>query len=110
MFLVDITFIYMNFGNFVFRHLILAFSGVLRHGLIPNLLASGVSARYNARDATWFWMEAIQQYCKFVGNNSILNDPVVLMYPEDDSSPCIPCIDNAKVLDIFLLIILQDCG
>ena len=98
MFLVDITFIYMNFGNFVFRHLLLAFSGVLRHGLIPNLLARGVSARYNARDATWFWMEAIQQYCKFVGNNSILNDPVVLMYPEDDSSPC---IDNAKVLDIF---------
>ena len=88
----------MNVDNIICRHLILAFGGVLRHGLIPNLLASGVSARYNARDATWFWMEAVQQYCKFVGNNSILNDPVVLMYPGDDSSIC---IENAKVLDIF---------
>jgi glycogen debranching enzyme len=44
-------------------HLI-AFGSTLRHGLIPNLLDSGNKPRYNARDAVWFWMHAVSEYCR----------------------------------------------
>lgn len=42
---------------------IIAFGSTIRHGLVPNLLDSGVRPRYNARDATWFWMKSVSDYC-----------------------------------------------
>ncbi|KAJ1675565.1 bifunctional 4-alpha-glucanotransferase/amylo-alpha-1,6-glucosidase [Spiromyces aspiralis] len=48
----------------VARDHILAFGSTLKHGLIPNLLDSGRYPRYNARDATWFWLKAVQDYCR----------------------------------------------
>ena len=44
-------------------HLI-AFGSTLKHGLIPNLLDQGVRPRYNARDATWWWLWAVSEYCR----------------------------------------------
>jgi glycogen debranching enzyme len=43
---------------------IIAFGSTLKHGLIPNLLDQGIRPRYNARDAAWFWLDAVCCYIR----------------------------------------------
>lgn len=45
-----------------------AFASVLKHGMIPNLLASGRTPRYNSRDSIWFFLQCIQDYTKLAPN------------------------------------------
>ena len=70
----------------------------IHHGLIPNLLKGGVSARYNARDAVWWWLLCIKEYVTMVDNGEeILKVSVDHMYPKDDSFPH-EDVDNVSVL------------
>lgn len=45
---------------------IIKFAMVERHGLIPNLHDQGNNTRFNARDATWFFLQAIKDYILIV--------------------------------------------
>lgn len=69
------------------REHIIAFASVLKHGMIPNLLSSGKSPRYNARDAVWFFLQTIQDYTKMVPNGlKLLKEKVARRFlPYDDS-------------------------
>jgi glycogen debranching enzyme len=55
---------------------------VVRHGLIPNLFDEGNNPRYNARDACWFFLNAIRHFIEATHDSSILEDEVMLKYPD----------------------------
>ncbi|KAJ1928160.1 bifunctional 4-alpha-glucanotransferase/amylo-alpha-1,6-glucosidase, partial [Linderina macrospora] len=68
------------------RDHILAFGSTLKHGLIPNLLDSGRYPRYNARDATWFWLQAVQTYCNHAADGlALLDEPVARRFPDGET-------------------------
>ncbi len=59
------------------RWVILGYAATLRHGLLPNLLDGGRNARFNCRDATWWWLNCVLSYVEEApeGHN-ILKDKV----------------------------------
>ena len=42
--------------------------------------------RYNARDATWWFLQAIQDYCTVSQDVSILRETVIRLFPYDDQN------------------------
>ena len=68
------------------RDIILGYAATLRHGLIPNLLDGGRNARYNCRDAVWWWLQAILDYIAISEDGGqILQSPVIRLYPRDEA-------------------------
>eukprot|EP01091_Cochliopodium_minus_P012931 TRINITY_DN4039_c0_g1_i1.p1 TRINITY_DN4039_c0_g1~~TRINITY_DN4039_c0_g1_i1.p1 ORF type:complete len:1528 (+),score=372.55 TRINITY_DN4039_c0_g1_i1:37-4584(+) len=61
------------------------FASCTRHGLIPNLLDGGRNPRYNARDATWFFLQAIQDLWTFdkARAEKFLSEKILRFFPYD---------------------------
>ncbi|KAF8957455.1 glucanotransferase domain of glycogen debranching enzyme-domain-containing protein [Flammula alnicola] len=84
---ISLSGLFLTTGNFegAKRH-ILAFASTLKHGLIPNLLDSVRSPRYNSRDSPWWMLQNIQDYVKSAPEGlHILSEPVKRRFPLDDS-------------------------
>ncbi|TFK32810.1 glycoside hydrolase family 13 protein [Crucibulum laeve] len=78
--------LFLTTGNFegAKKH-ILAFASTLKHGLIPNLLDSIRTPRYNSRDSPWWMLQNIQDYAKMAPDGlAILLEPVKRRFPQDD--------------------------
>ena len=54
-------FLHIGLHSHGLDHLV-AFASCIYNGLIPNLLDGGNYPRYNSRDATWWWVKALQDY------------------------------------------------
>ncbi|CAN8099855.1 unnamed protein product [Discula destructiva] len=69
------------------REHIKAFASVLKHGMIPNLLASGNTPRYNSRDSIWFYLQCVQDYTRLApGGLEILKEKTKRRFlPYDDT-------------------------
>jgi len=79
--------LFLTTGNFsAARSHILAFCSTIKHGLIPNLLDSVRTPRYNSRDSPWCMLQNIQDYVYSVpGGIDILQEEVKRRFPKDDS-------------------------
>ena len=78
--------IFMTTGRFTeARDHLIAFAACLRHGLIPNLHDSCMNPRYNARDATWWFLQALQDYSKMAPDGKdVFKWKVPRLFPSDD--------------------------
>ena len=66
------------------KTILLNFASVMRHGLIPNLLDSGINSRYNARDATWFFMKSVVDYVEMSQDEKIFEFEINMVFLSDD--------------------------
>ena len=84
---ISLRALYLTTGMFeAAREHIHGFGSTLKHGLIPNLLDSGRTPRYNCRDGPWFFAQNVQDYTLMAPNGkSILQDKVKRRFPADDT-------------------------
>ena len=79
----------------VARHLLVSFARVTRHGLIPNLYDGGSNPRFNARDAAWWFAQAVVEYDAFAEeeDRSLFEKSIELKYPWEGAPPRVSLVD-----------------
>ena len=79
------------------RDVILYYAKVCRHGLIPNLHDQGQNTRFNARDATWFFLQAIKDYVELSDEGvAFLDTKVDLVFHSDDQAEHKEAVKNKE--------------
>lgn len=56
------------------KYVLISYANTVKHGLIPNLFDNGKNPRYNARDATWFFMKSIIDYYDHTNDITIFSE------------------------------------
>jgi len=88
------------------RQTILVFGSVVRHGLCPNLLDAANHPRYNARDATWFFLQAVQDYVEMASEGlDFLTVPIKLKWPVATWDRGLSDLEPRTVADLIHLIL-----
>jgi glycogen debranching enzyme len=90
------------------RDTILFFAKVYRHGLLPNLHDGGGNTRFNSRDAPWFFLQAIKDYCIMSQEKeNFLNQRFELHFRDDDQEKHLKAQKgrNLSILDLILEIV-----
>mmetsp|Transcript_124228 Transcript_124228/g.397636 ORF Transcript_124228/g.397636 Transcript_124228/m.397636 type:complete len:1019 (+) Transcript_124228:79-3135(+) len=88
------------------RDTLLVYASVVRHGLCPNLLDAARQPRYNARDATWFFLQAIQDYVEMSPEGlTFMSQTVVLKWPVRDWDSDLVHLEPKTVADLIHLIL-----
>lgn len=78
--------LYIKTGLYgIARAHLLCFCTTLKHGLMPNLLDSARTPRYNSRDSPWFMLQLLQEYVKYSEEgDAILSVEVKRRFPSSD--------------------------
>ena len=87
------------------RDIILFFAKVYRHGLLPNLHDGGNNTRFNSRDAPWFFLQAIKDYCLLSDEGNQFLDETFELHFRDDDRPQHLRKNNGRTLSILDMII-----
>lgn len=67
------------------RSLLVSGLSLVRHGLVPNLFDGGNRPRYNCRDAVWWMLTALQDYCEMSPEGyDFLSAPIIRLFPYDE--------------------------
>ena len=66
------------------KNIIIMYASVVNHGLIPNLHSKGIHARYNARDATWFFIKSVIDYVEISQDFSLFDELIPLQFPQNN--------------------------
>eukprot|EP00933_Yihiella_yeosuensis_P052310 TRINITY_DN50347_c0_g1_i1.p1 TRINITY_DN50347_c0_g1~~TRINITY_DN50347_c0_g1_i1.p1 ORF type:complete len:796 (+),score=125.18 TRINITY_DN50347_c0_g1_i1:129-2390(+) len=88
------------------RSTLLTYASVVRHGLCPNLLDAAIRPRYNARDATWFFLQSIQDYVSESDEGlKFLSVPIVLKWPVSCWDEDLQELEPKTIADLIHLIL-----
>lgn len=79
------------------RDTILYFAKVSRHGLIPNLHDTGHNTRFNARDATWFFLQSVKDYVNCSEESvDFLNQKFTKVFFSDNHAEHLKAVKESK--------------
>lgn len=87
------------------RAVILDYAKSFRHGLIPNLKDP---ARYNCRDAVWWYFKAVIDYINATQDYKVLEEEVELIFTSDVQHEHEQNLSQGKTLKKTLLELLQE--
>lgn len=92
------------------RETILYYAKVCRHGLIPNLHDTGRNTRFNARDATWFFLQAIKDYVLMSDEGyEFLHETFTLEFHLDDHAEHLNAVkENKPKREITIAKLIQE--
>jgi len=88
------------------RETLLVYGSVVRHGLCPNLHDAANNPRYNARDATWFFLQAVQDYCDMAPEGTdFLKAPLALKWRVSEWDADLAHLEPETFADLVHLIL-----